>query len=97
MWEDWYKDLLCELIKRWGRKCDVLNEELNARAKDVDDVYRLEGAPTFADQAALDRFLELLNSLEAGLTKPENTLTQASTDLLTDYIADLRSELVPTA
>jgi hypothetical protein len=97
MWEDWYKGVLCELIKRWGRKCDVLNEELNARAKDVDDVYRQEGAPNFAGQAELDSFLELLSTLEAGLTKPENTLTQASTDLLTDYIADLRFELVPSA
>jgi hypothetical protein len=97
MWEDWYRDLLCELIKRWGRSCDTLDKDPDQRTEQVVNVYRAEGVPVFGSPDERNKFLDLLDSLENGLSSPENSLSEASNGLIATYIADLRAELVTSA
>ncbi|HYE62379.1 MAG TPA: hypothetical protein VD997_10305 [Phycisphaerales bacterium] len=91
-WEEWLRDVLCEIVKSWGRKCDFLHENCDERAAQVDDVYRTEGAPTFPEGGSVALLLTHLADLELGLGDSKNSLDQSTNDLLRRFITDLRLE-----
>ena len=94
-WEDWLRFVICEIYKAWGGDCKNLGGEPTVWINTVTAELEANGAPTFADQAAEDAFLDLLSQLETGLQSPNNALAQADTDRLKVFIDTLRSLINP--
>lgn len=102
-WEQAVWDFLCELIKNLGGDCDVLPprppnptpypNDLPAAITKVEAHYNTHGLPSFPTQADKDKFLALLNAIEAHLNLAGNTLPPAADAQLRALIAAMRAAM----
>lgn len=92
-WDQLLWDVLCRMYQAWGGNCKDLGPAPHSWVGTVDGTYKNEGAPTFPDDPAKDRFLDLLTSLEDLLNQPGNDLTPSDTDCLESLITSLRHDI----
>ncbi|MBC7771853.1 MAG: hypothetical protein H7210_05120 [Pyrinomonadaceae bacterium] len=99
-WEQILWDLLCDLYRKMGGDCadlpprppnptpvpDSLPEVIN----DVEDLYNRVGLPIFTTPEELQKFLNLLTTIELHLDAPGNSLPPASDTQLRNLIAAMR-------
>ena len=85
-------DLLCELYKRWGGKCEDLETDPADRVMQLNSHYQTEGPPPTSEHP---KTIEVLDALDAHLADPANSLNQNTIDVLKDLIAALRNDCQP--
>jgi hypothetical protein len=93
MWEDWYRAIICEIIKNWGHKCDELDDDIDKRSEQADAIYQTEGPPPIAEGAAMEAFAANLAQLEAALADSRCSLSQANQTLMGSFVTNLREDL----
>jgi hypothetical protein len=90
----WIKDLkwlICKLYETYGGDCSELQLDVSAQIGELEAEYAAHGPPPVDDEAAAANLEEILNSLEAHLALPANTLSANDTARLTALIGSLRS------
>lgn len=88
-WEDVFRRLVCELLRRAGGDCADLPWDCNERVKAVVAKYEVNGAPDDLNEEQRAEFVQLLRSCEGHLNQPGNSLEPFADSLLRNLLKNL--------
>lgn len=88
-WIDWFRNLLCRMMKELGKDCAELGQTPPDWVAAIAAAYA-GVVPTFPTPQAQAGFLLLLDELDKCLDDPRNPLSPGDTKTIRDLIATLR-------